>query len=831
MTGIERLQLIQNGGVPPPPQPTAPVAAATPTGPPPPITFAPQFQPFAAWTTEAAKANNVDPADLYGIMKTESNFNPDAVSPAGAEGLMQLMGPTAAEVGVTDRRDPKQSIAGGAKYYRRMLDQFGGDRDKALAAYNAGPGRVASGRPLPPETQAYVPKVQKARAEFTLPDSAMAQANSQVYDAPTTPPPPPVPTPQLTDKAGTPKPRRTGVQMLQELEQPSALGSFMEHPDQTIKGAYEGAKNAATWVKEHPRESARVAVELAMMTGGALLAPEVAVPVAAARFPTLLARFTGLMSKVGGAAVGGAAGSLASETFDPSGSPQKAIEKAEQAAQAGGLGEGAGQAAVRATQGLLAPYRSRLTPDAVRTKEILDAQRGPTDTRAIPPSTLVDSPGFNIAEKSLAATMGGGVITKGKEQAEQLAIRALRTYPDQFGSQGGTQVERSQRIQGRYQQELEAFKARMDAGYATVDRLNAQNPIWVDIEPIKLAAAQRWIQHSGGLVDPATTKLVNDLLRKPNLVSFRDAAQLRSDLLKLRDPEAVVQGQVPAMGESLSQAVDRQIDLAGNALNPQALAAYRLVNRMYRGDPARGLVGIQQFEDPAIARLMQGSPDQLAPSLFGKNRPVRMDALKQMLGRPADITEFRRLFTEHLVTEAGADPSGKTLSNVLFKYGDTLESVMGRQHANDLRAIATAMERAQGGSFGAQGQGLIRVGQGSVAMSMMYSNMQPGRAAAVMIIPGALSWMLMRPQVAHWLSIGYNLPPTAREAIKVAARIKALAKADKMPVYEVPASWFEGEGPPPGAPPLPVQPPAGHQPPPLAAPPAIGTTVSGPRRP
>ena len=111
----------------------------------------------------------------------------------------------------------------------------------------------------------------------------------------------------------------------------------------------------------------------------------------------------------------------------------------------------------------------------------------------------------------------------------------------------------------------------MDAGYATVDRLNAQNPIWVDIEPIKLAAAQRWIQHSGGLVDPATTKLVNDLLRKPNLVSFRDAAQLRSDLMKLRDPEAVVQGQVPAMGESLSQAVDRQIDLAGNALNPRRL--------------------------------------------------------------------------------------------------------------------------------------------------------------------------------------------------------------------------------------------------------------------
>jgi len=830
VNAFEALSQQQAGGPALPPPVPAP-ATPGPMGampPPSPTSFAPPMDIIR----RVAFENQVPPEDIYGIAKTESNFNPQARSPKGAIGPMQLMPDTAAGLGVVDPNDPEQNYEGGAKYYAQQLKAFGGDRAKALEAYNAGPGRVAkaakAGLPLPAETQAYVPKVEKARGEFTLLDSAVERTNEQVYRPEPQTPPPPV---QLTDKAGTPKPPQNAIQALQGQQPPSPLRTFMDHPEQAITAGVDMVKHGAQWAREHPREAGRLALELAAMTGGALLAPEVAVPVAAARFPTLLARFTGLMSKVGGAAVGGAAGSLASETFDPSGSPQKAIEKAEQAAQAGGLGEGAGRAAVRGLEWLAAPYRNRLTPDAYRTKDLIDAQRRPNETRAIPPSVLVDSPGFNIAEKSLAATMGGGVITKGKEQAEQLAIRALRTYPDQFGSQGGTQVERSQRIQGRYQQELEAFKARMDAGYATVDRLNAQNPITVDIAPIKLAAAQRWIQHSGGIVDPATTRLVNDLLRRPDAVSFRDAAQLRSDLLKLRDPEAVVQGQVPAMGESLSQALDRQIDLAGNALNPQALTAYRLVNRMYRGDPARGVIGIQQFEDPAIARLMQGSPDQLAPSLFGKNRPVRMDALKQMLGRPADTTEFRRLFTEHLVTEAGADPSGKTLSNVLFKYGDTLESVMGRQHANDLRAIATAMERAQGGSFGAQGQGLIRVGQGSVAMSMMYSNMQPGRAAAVMIIPGALSWMLMRPQVAHWLSIGYNLPPTAREAIKVAARIKALAKADKMPVYEVPASWFESEGPPPGAPPLPVQPPAGHRPPPLAAPPAIGTTVSGPRRP
>ena len=803
------------GGATKAPAPNAPPSPMGAMPPPSPTSFAPPMDVIR----RVAFENQVPPEDIYGIAKTESGFNPNARSPKGAVGPMQLLPGTAADMGVVDPNDPEQNYEGGAKYYAQQLKAFGGDRAKALEAYNAGPGRVAkaskAGLPLPAETQAYVPKVEKARSEFTLPDSAIQQANEQMYAQEPQTPPPPV---QITDKAGTPKPPQNAFQALRDRQPPSPLGGFMDHPEQAITAGVDLVKHGAQWAKEHPREAGRIAVELAMMTGGAMLAPEVAVPLAASRFPTMVARVTNLLSKAGGAGLGGAVGSLASETFDPSGSPKRAIERAEQAGESGAVGEGAGQAANRFATWLAAPYRSRLTPDALRTKDILDAQRRPGENRAIPPSVLVDSPGFNITEKSLGATIGGGVITKGREQAEQLAIRALREYPAQFGSQGGTQVERGQRIQQRYQQELEAFKQRMDAGYATVDRLNAQNPIMVDIEPIKLAAAQRWMQHSGGLVDPATTKLVNDLLRKPNLVSFRDAAQLRSDLMKLRDPEAVVQGQVPAMGESLSQAVDRQIDLAGNALNPQALAAYRLVNRMYRGDPARGIVGIQQFEDPAIARLMQGSPDAVAPGLFGKNRPVRMESMKQLLGRPADTTEFRRLFTEHLVTEAGAEPSGRALTNVLFKYGDTLDAVMGRQHANDLRAIATALERTQEKSTHG---GLIRFGQGSVVVSAVYSNPSIARTATVLVAPAALTAMFMNRPVAHWLSVGLNLPPGSREAIRVASRLKASLIQARMPVYEVPASWLEPEGPPAGTPPLPVQPPRG-----ASAPPAIGTSVS-----
>jgi soluble lytic murein transglycosylase-like protein len=118
--------------------------------------------------TAAAQRNGVDPALLKALIRQESNFDPNAGSPAGAQGLTQLMPGTAASVGVTDPHDPAQSIEGGAKYLRRQLDAFGGDERLALAAYNAGPGAVKRHGGVPPyaETRAYVDHVLTYAAEY-----------------------------------------------------------------------------------------------------------------------------------------------------------------------------------------------------------------------------------------------------------------------------------------------------------------------------------------------------------------------------------------------------------------------------------------------------------------------------------------------------------------------------------------------------------------------------------------------------------------------------------------------------------------------------------------
>jgi Rod binding domain-containing protein len=109
----------------------------------------------------AAKRHGLDPALILAVIRNESNGRPEAVSHAGAKGLMQLMDTTAADLGVQDAFDPGQNIEAGSRYLRQMLDRYQGDPELALAAYNAGPAAVDEHNGVPPyrETREYVARV------------------------------------------------------------------------------------------------------------------------------------------------------------------------------------------------------------------------------------------------------------------------------------------------------------------------------------------------------------------------------------------------------------------------------------------------------------------------------------------------------------------------------------------------------------------------------------------------------------------------------------------------------------------------------------------------
>ena len=113
---------------------------------------------------EISTTHGVDPRLVRSMVKTESNFNPQATSPAGAKGLLQLMDPTAKELGVVDSFNPRQNLDGGVRYIKKLMYMYGGDQEKALAAYNFGMGNVAQGLEYPQETRDYITKVMAGMA-------------------------------------------------------------------------------------------------------------------------------------------------------------------------------------------------------------------------------------------------------------------------------------------------------------------------------------------------------------------------------------------------------------------------------------------------------------------------------------------------------------------------------------------------------------------------------------------------------------------------------------------------------------------------------------------
>jgi soluble lytic murein transglycosylase-like protein len=119
------------------------------------------YTQLAPHIDEASQQYGIDPKLIRAVIHVESNFDPQAVSLKGAQGLMQLMPQTARDLQVSDVFSPKENIDGGTRYLRYLMDIYNQDMSLALAAYNAGPEKVNQYRGIPPyqETKTYVQKV------------------------------------------------------------------------------------------------------------------------------------------------------------------------------------------------------------------------------------------------------------------------------------------------------------------------------------------------------------------------------------------------------------------------------------------------------------------------------------------------------------------------------------------------------------------------------------------------------------------------------------------------------------------------------------------------
>ena len=131
---------------------------------PPPVALAPapaKPQTLNEVINTISDRHHIDPDLVNSVIHAESGFNPRAVSPKGARGLMQLMPQTASRLGVSNVFDPRSNVEGGTRYLSELLQRYNFDLIKALAAYNAGPQRVEQYRGVPPyyETRVYVAKI------------------------------------------------------------------------------------------------------------------------------------------------------------------------------------------------------------------------------------------------------------------------------------------------------------------------------------------------------------------------------------------------------------------------------------------------------------------------------------------------------------------------------------------------------------------------------------------------------------------------------------------------------------------------------------------------
>ncbi len=125
--------------------------------------------PYERSIAGAAMRHNLDPALVQAVIEAESGYDPQAVSPKGAVGLMQTLPETAAEMGLPEPADPAASLEAGCRYLAGLQEMFGGDVELALAAYNAGPGAVRHWGSLPPyrETRGFVRRVGETYRRLT----------------------------------------------------------------------------------------------------------------------------------------------------------------------------------------------------------------------------------------------------------------------------------------------------------------------------------------------------------------------------------------------------------------------------------------------------------------------------------------------------------------------------------------------------------------------------------------------------------------------------------------------------------------------------------------
>lgn len=515
-------------------------------------------------------------------------------------------------------------------------------------------------------------------------------------------------------------------------------------------------------------EAGRVALETGLSVAGSVLAPELTVPIQAARYLPRAVQEIKALPRLIGAGSGGTVGSIASETFDPTADPVMSALKA------GGLSTGA----EAVTPWMLRPFAGKLVPNAERMSEMLATKGANLSSAALTETRLLDL-AENIGEGSLFSNSLQAAKAHAVSSAQQLVDDFVRSV-----SPGFRREEVGQFLQEAIDGSLTAFKRVAAGKFKRVDRL--ANNITVDLAPVQ-AKAQRILDEAGAGLGEGTS-VAKAILAKPDTMSFKDAQLLRSDLMGVGSSSSeLIKGKEQGAAKVLGGMIDNMMERAARAANPAALKAFREANTFWRGNVNQP--GIRDFNSTLVKSLMRADPDSAVEALLKPNRPTRIRRMRNMVG-PQEFEAFRGAALDKIQREATDDIvglNGAKLVRSIGKYGDsTLEELMGPQLLGDYKVLADTLAQAQRKPAFEGATMAARFGQfGAIIDLTSFQFLNPWRDLSILIAPTALNKFLAYPGVARRLSIGLKSEKGSGLAYNTGLRLLALANQYNIPVQVV----------------------------------------------
>lgn len=766
--------------------------------------------PTTGWrslaTSEAQKAG-LPPDLVLKMIDTESGWKPDAVSPKGARGLMQLMPDTAKALGVADPHDPAQAIPAGVAYLKTLVHQFHGDLHLGLAAYNAGPDAVTKygGVPPFPETQNYIRRIT------SLPTGA------PVGD------PVPIQRPPLNIRMKLPV-----LAQASELQKATSIGPeappWIQAARSTLPAVGSmlgGAGGAAVGgVAGGPLGAGTGALAGAGFGGGVGEAAELALeagasytglsPLPPPSWDQIQARMigapgAGMMAEAAGQ-VGGkvmapfakgfdAEGRAAAQMFPESVTPgqvssSRAVQIGQNIAEGGMTRDLLG--------GKLAARSERLKSDVARKAfGIVEAHGGP-----ITPETAGTHFQDALAGNTQAFKQQADTLYAGVDQAAQ-GVRVPTTSMADFATQ---ELEKRAAIPGEVtgNSGLRLLKQVAAAG-------KPENTVAAE------TAASLGLDESTLLTDPKYASLRQSLGLDAPMgadLSFKQAHYLRGQLSGLvRRAKGEKDDVLSGVGQQLIKRLDAAMEESAKAAGGDLLTKFRTANEYYKS-------GMSRYQSELMRGLADEYPSQVVDKLFKPGAVETIREAKAAVG-PAAWQKVRASTTAKLLSDATNDQhgtiEGAKLLGELRKYGKPTMREVYEGSDQDLWQFATALERVQrnrtsigkwaiqGAQIGAAGT-LLASGAGDTAHA--------GAAAGVLLTPAVLSKIMGSRTGLKWLTAGLEAPRgtklAARAATHLAAQMVALGlteddggpPADEAPPEATPAAGppqrVRLDGPPPG---------------------------------